>query len=186
MTTNSIPTTPLPNRREFLYYLAGGALLLGVGGGVAAISSFLQVRLREGIEYYTLDIDAIESMTDSPITIYDDQRRRWAHLVSLDTGLKAFRAACPFELSYSAAKVSVGWDGPEHRYKCPACGSQFRLGGEYIVGPARRNMDQYVLMAQTARGSIETPPDGAPLPLEGVRTLTVDLRRVIYGAGRGS
>lgn len=45
-------------------------------------------------------------------------------------------------------------------------------------------MDQYVLMAQTARGSIETPPDGAPLPLEGVRTLAIDLRRVIYGAAR--
>jgi nitrite reductase/ring-hydroxylating ferredoxin subunit len=180
MTTNSIPTTPLPNRREFLYYLAGGALLLGVGGGVALTQRFLQEQPREGIDILTINLEEVPRMGAAPYIPFADMGLALTVLSHVNHGLVALSRLCPHE------GCVLRWDHPEYRFKCPCSGSQFELDGTLMAGPARRNMDQYVLMAQTARGSIETPPDGAPLPLEGVRTLTVDLRRVIYGAVRGS
>jgi cytochrome b6-f complex iron-sulfur subunit len=181
-TIQPAPTTPLPNRREFLYYLAGGALLLTVGGGVALTQRFLQEQLREGIDFIYLDIATLPAVDTDPIYIFDAP----IFVSRSDAGASALDSRCTFEASYNSVGITLHWDDHERKFKCPLCGSHFALDGDYLAGPARRNMDQYVLMAQTARGSIETPPDGAPLPLDGVRTLAIDLRRVIYGAGRGS
>lgn len=182
MTTVEPAAIPMPNRREFLYYLAGGALLLTAGVGVALARHFLQEIPREGIDFLNVDLLSIPPIDAYPNYIFDAQ----SYFVQTENGLLVLVAACSFESSYSQVRIQPKWDEVEYKFKCPLCGSHFALDGSYLAGPSRRNMDQYVVMVQTARGRVETPPDGAPVSLEGVTALTVDLRRVIYGAARGS
>lgn len=94
-TVQPAPTTPLPNRREFLYYLAGGALLLTVGGGVAAISSFLHMGLREGIDILTVNMADLPAIQLEPFAISATESRKFIYLVVLNNGLVALSQICP-------------------------------------------------------------------------------------------
>ena len=70
------------------------------------------------------------------------------------------------------------------RFECPCHGSKFQLSGDYISGPARRNLDRFVIQAVGPDGAIvaETDADGNPLAIEGDVNLVIDTGRRILGA----
>ncbi|MBI1878758.1 MAG: ubiquinol-cytochrome c reductase iron-sulfur subunit [Chloroflexi bacterium] len=75
------------------------------------------------------------------------------------------------------------WVPMTNRFECPCHGSKFQLSGDYIAGPARRNLDRFVIQAVGPDGSIlaETDADGNPLEINGDETLVIDTGRRILG-----
>jgi cytochrome b6-f complex iron-sulfur subunit len=68
------------------------------------------------------------------------------------------------------------------RFECPCHGSKFQLSGDYISGPARRNLDRFVIQAISPDGSIkETDLSGDPLEINGDERLVIDTGRRILG-----
>ena len=70
-----------------------------------------------------------------------------------------------------------------NRFECPCHGSKFELTGDYISGPARRNLDRFVIQAIAPNGTIkETDAKGNPLVINGDEKLIVDTGKRILGA----
>lgn len=69
------------------------------------------------------------------------------------------------------------------RFECPCHGSKFALTGDYLVGPARRSLDRFVIQAYRADGSLraETTPLGEPLLIEADDQLVIDTGQRILG-----
>jgi cytochrome b6-f complex iron-sulfur subunit len=75
------------------------------------------------------------------------------------------------------------WVPVTTRFECPCHGSKFALTGDYIAGPARRNLDRFVIRAVAPDGSVkETDADGNPLVINGDETLEIDTGRRILGS----
>jgi Rieske Fe-S protein len=48
----------------------------------------------------------------------------------------ALRAACTY------CGRTLNWLEPERKFKCPQCGSGYRMSGEHFEGPARRSLER--------------------------------------------
>jgi cytochrome b6-f complex iron-sulfur subunit len=82
------------------------------------------------------------------------------------------------------------WNDQEVKFICPCHGSQFQSDGEYIQGPAPRNLDRFVVQAvdpNTGEVIAETDPEtGGPLPLPNENVVvSVDTGRKITGQPHG-
>jgi cytochrome b6-f complex iron-sulfur subunit len=63
------------------------------------------------------------------------------------------------------------WNGQEIKFICPCHGSQFEKVGTFILGPAPRDLDRFVIRIETPEGEVlvETDPTtGDPIPVPDV------------------
>lgn len=75
------------------------------------------------------------------------------------------------------------WVPMTNRFECPCHGSKFQLTGDYIVGPARRSLDRFVIQAVAPDGSIkETDAQGNPLIVGTDDELIIDTGQRILGS----
>lgn len=83
------------------------------------------------------------------------------------------------------------WQPTESRFSCPCHGSQFSRTGEYLAGPAPRNLDSFVVRVVDDQGNVlaETDTTGVtpaptPVPSEDTQIL-VDTGARITGQPHG-
>ncbi|MBI3244170.1 MAG: ubiquinol-cytochrome c reductase iron-sulfur subunit [Chloroflexi bacterium] len=195
------PTTTPMTRREFLYYVWGASMALFMAESAGALIWFALPRFREG-EFggkITLDVTAIPGVDTGPKDF--PEGRFW--LVNLgpqsasdprrpdvypaQQGLMAIYKVC----------VHLGclykWVPTNNRFECPCHGSKYLADGVRVDGPARRNLDKFVLEAQddngntlakTAVGNANDDANaGAPIVLPaGTTRVVVDTGKKIVGA----
>ena len=202
-TTSATPqVTTLPmTRREFMYYIWGASLALFAAESVGAIVWFLIPRFKEG-EFggtFTIDLSGLPPVDSGPLEFPDG--RFWLVNLGAETlsdprqpadyvaqeGVRALYKVC----------VHLGclykWVPTNNRFECPCHGSKYLVNGVRIDGPARRNLDVFVVqavdangavLAETSRGDANSNPEaGAPIMLPaGTAALRVNTGQRIQGA----
>ncbi len=125
------------NRREFLTYAWGGALLLVAGATGVGLFQFLYPRFKAGEfggEFILGPVAALPS-TDAPpegITA----GKFWL-VNTTDEGVKALYMVC------THLGCLYKWEPSTVRFECPCHGSMFSREGYYIKGPAPRSLDRF-------------------------------------------
>ena len=185
-------------RREFLYYMWGASMAVFMAGSGGAVIWFALPRFREG-EYggiVTLPATDVPPPDSEPKSYADG--RFWLVNIGpktladprqpgdypLQAGVKAIYMVC----------VHLGclykWVPTEDRFECPCHGSKYLKSDARIDGPARRNLDTFIVEALDAGGNVvgRTEPalngrEGTAVPLTSeVITLRVDTSRRVTGA----
>lgn len=186
------------NRREFLYYLWGCTMAVFMGGVSGVSIWFALPRIREG-EFggvFHLRIEDLPSKESPPIKNTDG--KYWLSRIDrsiindprqppdfpLHQGVRAIYDVC------THLGCIYRWEPTNDRFECPCHGSKFLRSGARIGGPARRNLDVFVVEAIDSEGNVlaRTEPtmggrEGTALavPEEAV-ALRVDTGRRILGA----
>jgi cytochrome b6-f complex iron-sulfur subunit len=186
------------SRREFLYYLWGASTAVFLAGAGGATIWFALPRFREG-EFggkFTLSIDQIPGPDSAPKEFAEgrfwlvnigpaveaDPRR--PSVYPQQTGVKALYKVC----------VHLGclykWVDTNDRFECPCHGSKYLKSGARIDGPARRNLDVFIVEAVDDSGTVLGRTEPAMGTLEGTAlqippqatALRIDTGRRIDGA----
>jgi cytochrome b6-f complex iron-sulfur subunit len=192
-------TAVLPlSRREFLYYLWAASMAVFMAGSGGAVIWFALPRFREGEYGGIVNVPAADvPPADSPPQSFADGRFWLVHIgpqtiadprqpadYPLQEGVKAIYMVC----------VHLGclykWAPTEDRFECPCHGSKYLKSDARIDGPARRNLDTFIVEALDAAGNVlaQTEPalggrEGTSVPLTpDVVTLRIDTSRRISGA----
>jgi cytochrome b6-f complex iron-sulfur subunit len=78
------------------------------------------------------------------------------------------------------------WKDVDNKFICPCHGSQFQRDGVLIRGPAARDLDRFIIIAEDESGVelARTPPDGAPVRLPENSVVKVDTGSRIVGQTR--
>ncbi|MCC7362296.1 MAG: Rieske 2Fe-2S domain-containing protein [Anaerolineales bacterium] len=179
-TAKTPPSVAPMSRREFLYYIwaASMALFLAETGG--AILWFAVPRFKAG-EFggvFELDVTAVPAPDSDPVS-YDAGRfwlvnigqgdidRQYSEHPQTQTdypqtqGVKALYKIC----------VHLGclykWVPTNHRFECPCHGSKYLPTGIRVDGPARRNLDVFIVQAVDANGSVLAQTEALAGNLEG-------------------
>jgi len=186
------------SRREFLYYLWGVSMAVAIAGSTGATIWFALPRFKEG-EFggvVTLPVGELPP-PDSQPQPYTEGRfwlvnvgeqtisdPRQPPVYPLTPGVKAIYMVC----------VHLGclykWQPTNDRFECPCHGSKYLKSDARIDGPARRNLDVFVIEAVDADGNVvaRTEPEigssegSSVLITPDVATLRVDTGRKIVGA----
>ena len=202
-TPTTTPPVPPMTRREFLYYIwaASMALFLAETGG--AILWFAVPRFKAG-EFggvFDLDIAAVPPVDSGPVAF--DSGRFWLvnngpkeldHQYTYNgdklktdypqqPGVKALYKVC----------VHLGclykWVPTNDRFECPCHGSKYLPTGIRVDGPARRNLDVFVIQAVDASGKVldETKAEvgslqGGAVNITGAAKLLINTGKRIVGA----
>jgi cytochrome b6-f complex iron-sulfur subunit len=186
------------SRREFLYYLWGVSMAVAIAGGTGATIWFALPRFKEG-EFggvVTIPVEALPPPDSSPLPYsegrfwlvnigpetVDDPRQ--PPVYPLTPGVKALYMVC----------VHLGcmykWVETQDRYECPCHGSKYLKSDARIDGPARRNLDVFVIEAVDVNGNVvaRTEPEignneGSSVPITPeVVSLRIDTGKKIAGA----
>ena len=89
------------------------------------------------------------------------------HVTRTTEGLRALYGVC------THLGCLPKWVPTNNRFECPCHGSKFQLSGNWIEGPAPRNLDRFITTVTYADGSTaETPTNGGPIPLDPDREIT--------------
>jgi len=198
--TTALPTTPM-TRREFLYYVWGASMALFMAEMGGALVWFALPRFKPG-EFggkFTLTLDKIPPPDATDPTEYADGRF-WL----INAGDKiandprtppGYKTATGVAAIYKIC-VHLGclykWVPTNNRFECPCHGSKYLLNGARLEGPARRNLDRFVLQAIDASGQVlaqtqagdpnNDPAAGLPIVLPaGTAAIIVDTGRRIQG-----
>jgi cytochrome b6-f complex iron-sulfur subunit len=186
------------SRREFLYYLWGISMAVAIAGGTGATIWFALPRFKEG-EFggvVTLPVAELPPPDSGPVAFPDgrfwlvnigpqtvDDPRQPA-VYPLTPGVKALYMVC----------VHLGclykWVETQDRYECPCHGSKYLKSDARIDGPARRNLDVFVIEAVDASGNVvaRTEPEignsegSSVLITPEVVSLRIDTGKKIVGA----
>src|SRR6185295_159477 len=154
-------TTVAPmSRREFLYYIwaASMAIFMAEFGGAILWFSVPRFKAGEFGGIFELDIAELPA-PDSPPKAYDAGRFWLVNMGDQDvqdprlptdypqtTGVKALYKIC----------VHLGclykWVPTNNRFECPCHGSKYLPSGIRVDGPARRNLDVFIVQALDASG----------------------------------
>ena len=168
------------SRREFLNY----AWLVSLGfftvTAAGATYLFALPRFREGEFGGVITVGTVEDLpdvNDPP----DNFAKTKFWLSNTPEGLVALYKVC------THLGCLYNWNSQEIKYICPCHGSQFEKIGEYILGPAPRSLDHFVIRIETPEGEViaETDPSsGAPLQVPDVPNaiVKVDTGMRIVGA----
>lgn len=161
-----------PSRREFLYYIWGASIVLLLGQAGAALIWFALPRFKEGTfgGIFTLTPDKLPPPNNPPYQ--EASGRFWVS--NTDQGVVTLYGVC------THLGCLPKWSETNFRFECPCHGSKFALNGDYIEGPAPRNLDRFVATVYFTDGtSAQMDSNGNPIPLDGK---TVDRIEVNTGA----
>ncbi len=172
------------NRREFLTYAWAGALaLLTLESGLATYQ-FIYPRSpvnQFGGRFY---LGAAADLPDVGGEPKINPEGRF-FLVNTAKGPHALYNLCTH--SWNNVRIKLWWDADRNNFQCPACGSQFCPDGHYILGPAPRSLDQFVIEFVKGRTVLaETVPSDkllvAPVVLSPDAETVVDTGKLLVGA----
>ena len=154
-----------PSRREFLYYIWGASMALLLGQTSAGLIWFAFPRFKEG-EFggtFAFNPEELPGVNAAPTSVPAGR----FHVTWTSEGLRALYGVC------THLGCLPKWVPTNHRFECPCHGSKFYLSGEWIEGPAPRNLDTFVTTVTYADGSAaETPAGGGPIPLDPEQEIT--------------
>ena len=195
-------TTPM-TRREFLYYIWMASLALFTAQTGGAILWFAVPRFKEG-EFggaFTLDIGDMPAPDSGPKS-YDDGRFWLVNLGDEDVSDERLPKNASGQLDYPQKKgvkalykicVHLGclykWVPTNNRFECPCHGSKYLASGIRVDGPARRNLDVFIVQALDASGNVvdETRPttagglDGAAIDVTNAAKIRINTGKRING-----
>jgi cytochrome b6-f complex iron-sulfur subunit len=186
------------SRREFLYYVWGASMAVLLAGAGGATIWFILPRFREG-EFggvFTLPVSEIPP-ADSPPKEFaagrfwlvnigagslNDSRQPTDY--PIDNGVRAIFKVC------THLGCLYKWNDANDRFECPCHGSKFLKTGTRIDGPARRNLDVFMMEVLDSQGNVlaQTEPsmdsnEGAPLEIpSNAASIRVDTGRRVSGA----
>lgn len=151
---------PPLNRREFLNiaWLASlGFLTVALGGG-AVIFGIPRFREGEFGGMFTVGRVADLPPQDAAPANYP-KVKLW--ISNSAEGLTALYKVCVH------LGCIYGWSDQETKFICPCHGSQYAPNGDYILGPAPRSLDRFVITIEDENGNVlaQTPEDGGPVQL---------------------
>ncbi len=154
-----------PSRREFLYYIWAASTLLALGETGAALTWFAFPRFKEG-EFggtFAFNPEELPSVGAAPTSVPAGR----FHVTLTTEGLRALYGVC------THLGCLPKWVPTNGRFECPCHGSKFHLSGNWIEGPAPRNLDLFIATVTYADGTtVETPAEGGAIPLDLNRQIT--------------
>lgn len=179
MTDEASAQKPKINRREFLNiaWLASlGFLTLNLGG---VTYLFALPRFKEGEFGGVFTAGRVSDLPragEAPLNY--PKVKLW--LSNTERGVAAIYKVC------THLGCLYNWNNQEGKFICPCHGSQFKLDGEYIRGPAPRSLDRFAIQIVAEDGTVlaETDPatgDPVPLPDDPNAVIKVDTGRKIIG-----
>ena len=195
-------TTPM-TRREFLYYIWMASLALFTAQTGGAILWFAVPRFKEG-EFggaFTLDVGDVPAPDSGPKS-YDDGRFWLVNMGDQDVNDERLPKNASGQLDYPQKKgvkalykicVHLGclykWVPTNNRFECPCHGSKYLASGIRVDGPARRNLDVFIVQALDASGNVvdETKPatagglDGAAIDITNAAKIRINTGKRING-----
>lgn len=182
MAQQSLPHSNFPNRngvsrREFLNYFLGASALTIAAGSCGLIGWLLtpQRRLNDPAGgLFALTAQDIPRLGAAPLW----NREAWAWLVATENGLVALYGDCVFDHFHYL------WNAVNERYECPVCGSKFEKDGTYIEGPARRDLDRFLISVTTNDGTIVQSANGVQVSTGDFQQVLVDTHVKTPGQSR--
>jgi cytochrome b6-f complex iron-sulfur subunit len=177
-------TQPVINRREFLTYAWGAALVLLTAEAAVTSYLFMAPRFKAG-EFggkFLLGLaNTMPSTAAAPLPNSDG--KYW--LVNTDEGTRAIYMVC------THLGCLYKWNDEANKFQCPCHGSEFTREGHYIKGPAPRSLDQFIVevvdAGDTVAETLETatgaqPPTNVPTTAQ----LVVNTGKRILGQPKDS
>jgi len=162
-------------RREFLNYVWGAsmALFLAQFGGITFF--FAMPRFRAGEFGGQIAVAASEVPQPNSAPVANNIGKFW--LVHTDAGINAIYRVC------THLGCLYFWSEAASIFACPCHGSQFKLDGTYIAGPAPRDLDRFTFQILDADGNVlAASTDGQPVPLPaGADRIVVNTGQKILG-----
>ena len=163
-------------RREFLNY----AWLASLGVFTAQILvlsyQFAMPRIQAGDFGGPVPLGSVDALVSDPASGPEPFPRAKFWWVALTDGVKAIYTVC------THLGCIYSWKDDQVRFICPCHGSQFQKDGEFILGPAPRSLDQFVIRAYDEGGTLvaETNENGDPLQIpEGSRVVVETGMRIL-------
>ena len=200
--SDSFFSAPL-SRREFLYYLWGVSMAVFLAGSSGALLWFALPRFREGEfgGFFSVPVNQVPPADSGPAEFPDgrfwlvnigpqtvDDPRQPADY-PLQQGVRAIYKVC------THLGCLYKWVPTNDRFECPCHGSKFLKTGTRIDGPARRNLDVFIIQALNANGEVlaqteATFPSGDAANTEGgplvlpaeTASLRIDTGKRVKGA----
>lgn len=154
-------------RREFLNYVWGAsmALFLAQFGGITFF--FAMPRFRPGEFGGKIDVRAADFPQTNAAPVANNVGKFW--LVQTDAGINTLYKIC------THLGCIYPWSEASQIFACPCHGSQFKLDGTYIAGPAPRNLDRFTFEVLDASGTVIATSTGEPMPMPaGAETIRVN------------
>lgn len=195
------PTITPMTRREFLYYVWSASMALFMAEFGGAILWFALPRFKPG-EFggtFTLPVTEIPSADSDPKDF--PAGRFW--LVNVGPKRTA-DSRQPVDYPVKEGVVAIykvcvhlgclyKWVTVNDRFECPCHGSKYLATGARVDGPARRNLDVFIMTAKDASGNIlaktkpgdpsSDPDAGGPIVLpSGAASIEIDTGKRIQGA----
>lgn len=198
--TKATSVAPM-TRREFLYYIWAASMALFMAEAGGAILWFAVPRFKAGEFGGVFEIPVGEvPPPDSGPKSYDEGRFWLVNIGQGDidnqyqnypntqadypqiSGVKALYKIC----------VHLGclykWVPTNYRFECPCHGSKYLTTGVRVDGPARRNLDVFIIEAVDASGNVVATTqagagsaDGAAIDVSGASVLRINTGRRING-----
>lgn len=172
----ALPASPKGvSRREFLNYVwaASMALFLVQFGGITYL--FAMPRFREGEFGGVISVRVADYPQTNQPPVANNPGKFW--LVNVDQGIGALYKIC------THLGCIYPWSDAAGIFACPCHGSQFELNGDWIAGPAPRNLDRFAFKILDAGGNVlADSPNGefTPIP-SGAQTVQVNTGAKILG-----
>lgn len=165
------------NRREFLNFawLASLGFLTVNFAGVTYL--FVMPRFKAGEfggVYPFGTVSNLPGVTDAPQNI--PTVKLW--MSNTEQGAIAIYKVC------THLGCLYNWSDQSNRFVCPCHGSQFEKDGQFITGPAPRNLDRFHLsIVKNGQVLAETNEQGDPVPVpdDPDAEILVDTGKRIYG-----
>jgi cytochrome b6-f complex iron-sulfur subunit len=110
----------------------------------------------------------------APPTPYNRAKFWW---VNSDNGTLAIYKVC------THLGCIYDWKPAENKFICPCHGSQFSREGQFLAGPAPRNLDRFVIRALDSAGNevARTDEAGDPLVIPAGSSVIVETGQRIHG-----
>lgn len=170
MTEEVVAQTTI-NRREFLNFawLASLGFIFVDLAGVTYLFSMPRFKEGEfGGKITVGKISDLQSVGTPPVNY--PKVKFW--ITNTDNGLKALYKVC------THLGCLYNWNDQEGKFICPCHGSQFQSDGTYILGPAPRDLDSFVIQAvdpDTGGVISETNLDGEPLSTTDIQDAIIEV-----------
>jgi cytochrome b6-f complex iron-sulfur subunit len=162
-------------RREFLNYVWGAsmALFLLQFGGITFLFAMPRFRAGEFGGLITVAASEVPQVNAAPVA--NNIGKFW--LVHTDAGINAIYRVC------THLGCLYFWSEAAGIFACPCHGSQFKLDGAYIAGPAPRDLDRFTFQVLDANGNVlAASTDGQPVLLPpGADRVVVNTGQKILG-----